>query len=119
MHLLLKEIKNAMYICFSYTGILSDTIRLPANITEKELLTEIQLLNNDKGVDGLLVQLPVPGHIRERVVCDAIAPGKDVDGFNIMNVGRFCVDEKSFIPATPAGVMEIIRRMGNFMINSC
>ena len=63
-------------------------------------------------MDGLLVQLPVPPHIRERTICDAVAPQKDVDGFNIMNVGRFCVDEKSFIPATPAAVMEMIKRTG-------
>ncbi|KAK7450209.1 hypothetical protein BaRGS_00039975 [Batillaria attramentaria] len=95
-----------------YTGITSDTIRLPDTITEEELLKEIQILNKDPGVDGLLVQLPVPSHIRERMVCDAVAPHKDVDGFNTMNIGRFCVDEKSFVPATPAAVMEMIRRSG-------
>lgn len=95
-----------------YTGITSDTIRLPATVTEKELLTEIQLLNNDLNVDGLLVQLPVPSHIRERTVCDAVLPSKDVDGFNTMNIGRFCVDEKSFVPATPAAVMEMLKRTG-------
>ncbi|PVD39573.1 hypothetical protein C0Q70_02208 [Pomacea canaliculata] len=93
-------------------GIESNTVRLPISITEQELLAEIQLMNSAPSVDGLLVQLPVPQHIRERVVCDAVAPQKDVDGFHILNIGRFCVDEKSFMPATPAAVMEIIRRSG-------
>ena len=93
-------------------GITSDTIRLPESISQKELLTELALLNNDPQVDGLLVQLPVPAHMCERTICDAVVPHKDVDGFNIINVGSFCVEEKSFIPATPAAVMEMIRRTG-------
>ncbi|KAK7111643.1 bifunctional methylenetetrahydrofolate dehydrogenase/cyclohydrolase, mitochondrial-like [Littorina saxatilis] len=104
-------IKNKIKAC-EYTGITSDTIRLPNSITEKELLTELDLLNNDPNVDGLLVQLPVPDHICERTICDSVAPEKDVDGFNIMNVGSFCVDAESFIPATPAAVMQMIKRTG-------
>jgi methylenetetrahydrofolate dehydrogenase(NAD+)/5,10-methenyltetrahydrofolate cyclohydrolase len=76
------------------------------------LLREVDVLNKDPNVDGLLVQLPVPPNIRERTVCNAVAPQKDVDGFHVMNVGSFCVDEKSFVPATPAAVMEMIRRSG-------
>lgn len=104
-------VRNKIKAC-EYTGITSDTIRLPASVTEKELLEEVDLLNKDPNVDGLLVQLPVPPHISERVVCNAVAPQKDVDGFNVMNIGSFCVNEKSFIPATPAAVMELIKRSG-------
>lgn len=63
-------------------------------------------------MDGVLVQLPIPEHISERIVCNAVSPEKDVDGFHIINVGRFCVDIKSIIPATPAGVIEMIKRTG-------
>ncbi|ESO87039.1 hypothetical protein LOTGIDRAFT_107221, partial [Lottia gigantea] len=95
-----------------YTGITSDTIRMPSAVTEQDVLNEIDMLNNEPSVDGLLVQLPVPDHITERKICDAVAPEKDVDGFNILNIGRFCVDEPSFIPATPSGVMELLKRQG-------
>ena len=77
------------------------------------MLTHINRLNEDSNVDGVLVQLPVPNHISERRVCNAVAPNKDVDGFHIVNVGRFCTDLKSLIPATPAGVIEMIKRTGN------
>ncbi|KAK3090750.1 hypothetical protein FSP39_014327 [Pinctada imbricata] len=104
-------IKNKMKAC-TYTGIESRSIFLPAETTESELLKTIDDLNNDDSVDGILVQLPVPDHITERKVCNAVAPHKDVDGFNVINVGRFCSDQMTFIPATPAGVMEMIRRTG-------
>ncbi|KAL8559749.1 hypothetical protein ACOMHN_002282 [Nucella lapillus] len=104
-------VNNKVKAC-RYTGITSETVILPDTISEKELLVEIDARNQDPGVDGLLVQLPVPDHIRERAVCDAVASHKDVDGFNVINVGRFCVDEESFVPATPAAVMQIIRRSG-------
>ena len=76
------------------------------------MISEIDSLNKDDSVDGILVQLPVPPHISERAVCNAVAPEKDVDGFHIINVGRFCVDMKAMIPATPAGVIEMIKRTG-------
>lgn len=104
-------IKNKMKAA-EFTGIESDTIKLPETILEEELLGEINKLNDDNGVDGILVQLPVPEHISERRVCNAIAPNKDVDGFHIINVGRFCVDLKSMIPATPSGVIEMLKRTG-------
>ena len=74
-------------------------------------MSEIDYLNSSQDIDGILVQLPVPDHIDERRVCDAVTPHKDVDGFNVLNVGRFCVDERAFIPATPSGVLEIIKRL--------
>lgn len=85
---------------------------MPETIKEAELLDVIHGLNNDESVDGILVQLPVPDHITERRVCNAVDPSKDVDGFNVINVGRFCSDQMTFIPATPAGVMEMLRRTG-------
>ena len=62
---------------------------LPPSITEKELLTEIHQLNDDHTVDGIIVQLPVPPHIRERAVMNAVRPEKDVDGFHVVNIGRY------------------------------
>ncbi|NXA12470.1 MTDC protein, partial [Sapayoa aenigma] len=93
-------------------GISSETILRPASISEEELLDLIGKLNNDAGVDGLLVQLPLPEHIDERRVCDAVSPAKDVDGFHVLNVGRLCLDQYSMLPATPWGVWEIIQRTG-------
>ncbi|XP_053392925.1 bifunctional methylenetetrahydrofolate dehydrogenase/cyclohydrolase, mitochondrial-like [Mercenaria mercenaria] len=95
-----------------YTCINSELINLPADTKEEELLSLINKLNNDDNVDGVLVQLPVPDHITEKRVMNSVAPHKDVDGFHTLNVGCFCVDEKAFIPATPAGVMEMLRRTG-------
>ncbi|KFP80496.1 hypothetical protein N310_13655, partial [Acanthisitta chloris] len=93
-------------------GISSETILRPASITEEELLDLISNLNNDANVDGLLVQLPLPEHIDERKVCNAVSPEKDVDGFHVINVGRMCLDQYSMLPATPWGVWEIIKRTG-------
>ncbi|ELU06551.1 hypothetical protein CAPTEDRAFT_148292 [Capitella teleta] len=95
-----------------FTGIQSKTIQLPDTTSESELLAHIHELNNDKSVNGVLVQLPVPKHISERKVCNAVAPEKDVDGFHVVNVGRFCKDLKSLVPATPAGVIEMLKRSG-------
>ncbi|XP_028922498.2 bifunctional methylenetetrahydrofolate dehydrogenase/cyclohydrolase, mitochondrial [Ornithorhynchus anatinus] len=93
-------------------GISSETIVKPASISEEELLYLIGTLNDDDNVDGLLVQLPLPEHIDERRVCNAVAPDKDVDGFHVVNVGRMCLDQYSMLPATPSGVWEIIKRTG-------
>ncbi|XP_061204247.1 bifunctional methylenetetrahydrofolate dehydrogenase/cyclohydrolase, mitochondrial isoform X2 [Neopsephotus bourkii] len=93
-------------------GISSETILRPASITEEELLDLISKLNNDANVDGLLVQLPLPEHIDERKICNAVSPDKDVDGFHVINVGRMCLDQYSMLPATPWGVWEIIKRTG-------
>ncbi|XP_035200897.1 bifunctional methylenetetrahydrofolate dehydrogenase/cyclohydrolase, mitochondrial [Oxyura jamaicensis] len=93
-------------------GISSETILKPASITEEELLDLIGKLNNDANVDGLLVQLPLPEHIDERKICNAVTPDKDVDGFHVINVGRMCLDQYSMLPATPWGVWEIIKRTG-------
>jgi len=104
-------VKNKMKACKA-SGITSNTITHSSHISEDQLLQEIEALNKDASVDGLLVQLPMPKHISERAVCNAVSPGKDVDGFHVVNVGRFCTDLDAFIPATPAGVIEMIKRSG-------
>ncbi|XP_048858640.1 bifunctional methylenetetrahydrofolate dehydrogenase/cyclohydrolase, mitochondrial [Brienomyrus brachyistius] len=93
-------------------GISSETILKPSSICEEELMELIHKLNTDHRVDGLLVQLPLPEHIDERCVCNAVSPEKDVDGFHVVNVGRMCLDQSSMLPATPWGVWEIIKRTG-------
>ncbi|KAM6401792.1 bifunctional methylenetetrahydrofolate dehydrogenase/cyclohydrolase 2, mitochondrial isoform 2-T3 [Pluvialis apricaria] len=93
-------------------GISSEIILRPKDISQEELLDMTGKLNKDSTVSGLLVQLPLPDHIDERTVCNAIAPEKDVDGFHIMNIGRLCLDQPSIIPATAAAVWEIIKRTG-------
>uniref|UniRef100_A0A3B4G8W3 Bifunctional methylenetetrahydrofolate dehydrogenase/cyclohydrolase, mitochondrial-like n=1 Tax=Pundamilia nyererei TaxID=303518 RepID=A0A3B4G8W3_9CICH len=93
-------------------GISSETILKHTNISEEELLDLIDKLNTDPRVDGLLVQLPLPEHIDERAVCNAVSPTKDVDGFHVVNVGRMCLDQSTMLPATPWGVWEIIKRTG-------
>nr|XP_021385208.1 probable bifunctional methylenetetrahydrofolate dehydrogenase/cyclohydrolase 2 isoform X4 [Lonchura striata domestica] len=93
-------------------GISSEIILRPKDISQEELLDMTVQLNKDSRVSGLLVQLPLPDHIDERTVCDAIAPDKDVDGFHIVNVGRLCLDQPSIIPATAAAVWEIIKQTG-------
>jgi len=95
-------------------GMTSEMLHLPATVSEDELLTHICRLNADDAVDGILVQLPVPPHINERRVCNAVAPHKDVDGFHTANIGRVCVDQRALVPATPAAVLEIIKRTGRF-----
>ncbi|RUS76048.1 hypothetical protein EGW08_016178, partial [Elysia chlorotica] len=95
----------------TYTGVTCEVLRLPDTVSEEVVLREIEYLNSLPDVDGILVQLPLPQHICERKVCDAVRPDKDVDGFNVLNIGRFCVNEDAFVPATPSGVLEIIRRL--------
>ncbi len=89
-------------------GMVSREIRLPADTTEAALVAIIRELNGDKAIDGILVQLPLPGHIREQAVIDAIAPEKDVDGFTPVNLGRMMIGEECFIPCTPHGIVKLI-----------
>lgn len=85
---------------------------MEANTTQNELLKRISELNKDKSVDGILVQLPVPEHIDERTICNAVDADKDVDGFNIANIGKLCLNMDTFVPATALGVIELIKRFG-------
>ncbi len=93
-------------------GMLSREIRLPAETTEAELVALVHELNADVAIDGILVQLPVPKHIREKAVIDAIAPEKDVDGFTPVNVGRMMIGEDCFLPCTPHGIIKLIEFAG-------
>ncbi|MCB0717638.1 MAG: bifunctional methylenetetrahydrofolate dehydrogenase/methenyltetrahydrofolate cyclohydrolase FolD [Bacteroidetes bacterium] len=94
-------------------GIGSDTMRFPDSISQDELLAVVNKLNHDPDVDGILVQLPLPDHIDEKTVIHAIDPTKDVDGFHPVNAGLLVIgDPDAFVPATPAGILELIRRYG-------
>ena len=93
-------------------GMLSREIRLPAETSEAELVSLVESLNGDPAIHGILVQLPVPKHIREKAVIDAIAPEKDVDGFTPINVGRMMIGEECFLPCTPHGIIKLIEFSG-------
>lgn len=89
-------------------GMHSETIILPESTPEGELLERIEALNGDPAIHGILVQLPLPSHIREERVIDAIHPSKDVDAFHPYNVGRMFVGSPIFLPATPAGIQQLL-----------
>ena len=91
-------------------GIKSTLIHLEDTISENELLQKITQLNNDDSLDGYIVQLPLPEHINEEKILLAIDPRKDVDGFHPSNFGRMALEMNSFIPATPYGIMELLKR---------
>ena len=93
-------------------GVYSEEYALPQETTQEELLNLIQKLNNDKKINGILVQLPVPKHINEETIINAIDPKKDVDAFHPVNVGKIMVGNFDFVPCTPAGVMELIAESG-------
>ncbi|HKL25557.1 MAG TPA: bifunctional methylenetetrahydrofolate dehydrogenase/methenyltetrahydrofolate cyclohydrolase FolD [Desulfuromonadales bacterium] len=92
------------------TGIFSDEYKLPAETTEAQLLALIDDLNRNEKIDGILVQLPLPDHIDENKVLEAISPAKDVDGFHPYNVGRLVTGNPLFQPCTPYGVMKMLER---------
>ena len=93
-------------------GMLSREIRLPAETTEEELVSLVKKLNCDPEIHGILVQLPVPKHIRDKAVIDAIAPEKDVDGFTPINVGKMMIGDECFLPCTPHGIIKLIEFSG-------
>ncbi|XP_078533952.1 bifunctional methylenetetrahydrofolate dehydrogenase/cyclohydrolase 2, mitochondrial [Lissotriton helveticus] len=93
-------------------GITSEVILRPSRVSQDELLELTVKLNKNPAVSGILIQLPVPEHIDERTICNAVAPDKDVDGFHIINIGRLCLDQYSVIPATAGAVWEMIKRTG-------
>ena len=95
-----------------YVGIDSLKVELPADTSEEALLARIAALNADPGVDGILVQLPLPKHIDEAKVIDAIAPGKDVDGFHPSNVAGLWLGKDCIVPCTPAGILRLIDSTG-------
>ncbi len=88
--------------------------RLPADTSDADLLALVERLNNDTAVDGILVQLPLPGHLDEQAVIAAISPDKDVDGFHVINAGRLAVGQTGFVPCTPLGCMMLLAdRLGD------
>jgi methylenetetrahydrofolate dehydrogenase (NADP+)/methenyltetrahydrofolate cyclohydrolase len=93
-----------------YVGFKSSLIRFEDDVTEEELLAKVEELNNDDDIDGFIVQLPLPKHISEEKVTDAVDYRKDVDGFHPQNVGRMSIGTPAFVSATPQGIMELIER---------
>jgi methylenetetrahydrofolate dehydrogenase (NADP+) / methenyltetrahydrofolate cyclohydrolase len=91
-------------------GFESTLIRYDDSVTEEVLLNKVRALNEDKSIDGFIVQLPLPEHIDEMKVTLAIDPKKDVDGFHPINVGNMMLNIPGFVPATPAGIVELLRR---------
>ncbi len=102
-------VRNKKRAC-EYIGYKSLSYELPAETTQEELLELVEKLNSNDDVDGILVQMPLPSHIDEKAVINAIRPDKDVDGFHPMNVGALVVGDRGFVSCTPAGVIQLIKR---------
>lgn len=102
-------VRNKKKAC-EYIGIRSKSYELPESTTQEELLKLIGDLNADDSVNGILVQLPVPGHIEEKTIINAISPKKDVDGFHPESVGSLTIGQKGFVSCTPAGIIELLKR---------
>ncbi|HHB4464668.1 TPA: bifunctional methylenetetrahydrofolate dehydrogenase/methenyltetrahydrofolate cyclohydrolase FolD [Staphylococcus aureus] len=90
-------------------GMISEIVHLEETATEEEVLNELNRLNNDDSVSGILVQVPLPKQISEQKILEAINPEKDVDGFHPINIGKLYIDEQTFVPCTPLGIMEILK----------
>lgn len=104
-------VRNKKNAC-AYVGIPSLSYELPEETTQEELLSLIGKLNGDPAVCGILVQLPLPKHIDENDIIRAISPEKDVDGFHPLNVGAMAIGQPGFLPCTPAGIIQLLRRSG-------
>ena len=90
-------------------GIYSELITFPDTITQDRLLAEIDRLNNDDRIHGILVQLPLPNHIEEKAIIEKISPEKDVDGFHPISIGRMMTGQDTFLPCTPHGILELVK----------
>lgn len=104
-----KTYVNAKVKACEAVGFKSTLVRLEASVSEKELLNEIKKLNANTDIDGFIVQLPLPKHINEQKVTQAISPLKDVDGFHPESLGKMLLDLPSFLPATPMGIVEMLK----------
>ena len=104
-------VSNKQKTCESL-GMHSKLLSFESTLTERELIDTIQSLNNDKEINGILVQLPLPKHITESAVLSAISPDKDVDGFHPTNVGKMFLGQETFLPCTPYGVMKLLEHTG-------
>lgn len=91
-------------------GFKSTLIRFEDNVTEQEILNTVDKLNNDPDVDGFIVQLPLPKHINEQKIIEAVSPNKDVDGFHPVNLGRLVAGLDTFVSATPSGIVDLLKR---------
>jgi methylenetetrahydrofolate dehydrogenase (NADP+)/methenyltetrahydrofolate cyclohydrolase len=107
-----KSYVTAKQKACSEIGIYSDDNRLPESTSQKELLNLIERLNKDPKIHGILTQLPLPGHIDEAEVLLAIEPAKDIDGFNPVNVGKMMLGQKTYLPCTPHGVVQLLIKSG-------
>jgi len=101
---------NAKVKACEYVGFDSSLIELPATVSEEELLSEIEKLNMNDDIDGYIVQLPLPKHINELKITQAISPTKDVDGFHPESLGKMMLDLPGFLPATPYGIVQLLER---------
>jgi len=101
---------NAKVKACEKVGFESTLVRMDADVSEEELLNEVRKINENPDIDGLIVQLPLPKHISEIKVTETIIPEKDVDGFHPVNLGRMMLNLPSFLPATPAGIVELLER---------
>ncbi|HAR3417845.1 TPA: bifunctional methylenetetrahydrofolate dehydrogenase/methenyltetrahydrofolate cyclohydrolase FolD [Staphylococcus aureus] len=90
-------------------GMISEIVHLEETATEEEVSNELNRLNNDDSVSGILVQVPLPKQVSEQKILEAINPEKDVDGFHPINIGKLYIDEQTFVPCTPLGIMEILK----------
>lgn len=104
-------VNNKKKAC-AYIGIESLAYELPEETTQAELVALVEKLNADDKVNGILVQLPLPGHIDTDAIIRTISPDKDVDGFHPESVGRLCIGEEGFVSCTPAGVIQLLKRSG-------
>jgi len=104
-------VRNKKRAC-EYIGIRSVSYEIPESTTQEELLSIIDQCNRDPKINGILVQLPLPAHIDEDTVIKAIAPEKDVDGFHPQSVGAMTIGEPGFLPCTPAGIIQLLKRSG-------
>lgn len=104
-------VRNKKKAC-EYIGIESLSYELPEETTEEELVALIEKLNADAGVNGILVQLPLPEQINEEKIIQTISPDKDVDGFHMQNVGALCTGGKGYVSCTPLGIITLLKRSG-------
>lgn len=102
-------VKNKIKAC-EEIGIVSKSYKLEENTTEQELLQLIDTLNKDKAVNGILVQLPLPSHMDEKTITQAISPKKDVDGFHNESIGSLVLGQEGFLSCTPAGIIQLLKR---------
>ena len=101
---------NAKVKACNKVGFDSTLVRFNTDVSEEELLAEVKKINENSNIDGLIVQLPLPAHINEMKVTEAINPKKDVDGFHPANIGRMALNLPTYLPATPAGILELLER---------